>query len=60
MICSCDGNFCAKVKSGFRDSHVIRRNNNLIKAARFDTPVPNVSEQRLAGDPVEGLPGKSG
>jgi hypothetical protein len=60
MICSRDGNFCAEVKSGFRDSHVIGRNNNLIKAARFDTSLPNVSDQRLAGDAVEGLPGKSG
>jgi hypothetical protein len=60
MICSRDGNFCAEVKSGFRDSHVIGRYNNLIIAARFDTSLPNVSDQRLAGDAVEGLPGKSG
>ena len=60
MICGGNGNFRAEIKSRFGDPHVIRGNDNLVKAASFDAALPDVSDQRFTGDPVECFSRESG
>src|ERR1700732_2510264 len=60
MIRSSHGDFRAEIKSYFGDSHVIGSNHDLVEAICLAATLPDVSNQRFAGDTVECFSRESG
>ena len=51
-------NFRAPSEGGFRDAHVVRRDDHLSSFGRVLAAFPDVSQERLSGDGMERFAGK--